>query len=100
MAAGSDGATELAALQYALGDERRAVRLAKVLVNRAASDEEFAQALATWWETARQVIVSGDVTNTIHGGTQNGPVVQGRDFTGLTFTISPQPASPPQEPGT
>ena len=27
----------------------------------------------------------GNVTNTISGGTQYGPVLQGRDFTNLTF---------------
>ena len=43
---------------------------------------------------------SGNVTNTISGGTQHGPVLQGRDFTGLTFGSSPAPpASPPEDPG-
>ncbi|MYS85543.1 hypothetical protein GTZ85_36380 [Streptomyces sp. SID5474] len=41
---------------------------------------------------------AGAVHNTISGGTQHGPVVQGRDFTGLTFgspgTAPPPPADP------
>ena len=42
----------------------------------------------------RQNRSDGDVTNTISGGTQYGPVLQGRDFTGLTFG-SPAPPPPP-----
>ncbi len=100
-AAGSDGTAELAALQSEPGDERRASALAGVLVARAAADQEFAQALGAWWEKARHVAVSGDVTNTITGGTQHGPVIQGRDFTGLTFNaLPPTRPGPPQEPKT
>ena len=41
----------------------------------------------------------GSVKNTISGGTFSGPVLQGRDFTGLTFDASPAaPASPPEDP--
>ena len=42
---------------------------------------------------------TGDVENTISGGTFSGPVFQGRDFTGLTFGASPvPPASQPKDP--
>ncbi|HEX5298271.1 MAG TPA: hypothetical protein VFW50_14905 [Streptosporangiaceae bacterium] len=41
------------------------------------------------------VSISGDVANTISGGTQQGPVLQGRDFNNLSFGASP--ASPPRE---
>jgi hypothetical protein len=100
-ATGSDGTAELAALRSAPGDEQRAAALATVLVARAAADQEFAQDLGAWWETARHVAVSGDVTNTITGGTQYGPVIQGRDFTGLTFNTLPPPRpEPPHEPRT
>jgi hypothetical protein len=34
---------------------------------------------------------SGNVTNTISGGTQQGPVLQGRDFSNVTFSVSPAP---------
>jgi hypothetical protein len=95
------GAAELAALQQAPADQRRAVALAEVLLTRAAADGGFEDALASWWEQARGIQVSGDVANTVSGGTQYGPVLQGRDFTGLTFTTAPPPApGPPQEPRT
>jgi hypothetical protein len=47
-------------------------------------------------------MVTDDVTNTVSGGTFSGPVIQGRDVTGLTFGTSgaAQPAHPPEpEPG-
>lgn len=40
---------------------------------------------------------TGNVSNTVSGGIQYGPVVQGRDFTGLTFGATPPP--PPAGPG-
>lgn len=44
-------------------------------------------------------VISGDVTNTISGGTQHGPVLQGRDFTNLSFGVSAVPPVPPEDPG-
>ena len=41
------------------------------------------------------VSISGDVANTISGGTQQGPVLQGRDFSNLSFGASS--TSPPQQ---
>jgi len=42
---------------------------------------------------------AAEVENTISGGTFSGPVLQGRDFTGLTFGASPAPpASQPKDP--
>ena len=41
---------------------------------------------------------SGTVTNAISGGTFSGPVVQGRDFTGLTFGASADPPARPEDP--
>jgi hypothetical protein len=99
-AAAASGAAELAELQQAPGDVGRGLALAEVLVARAGTDAGFAAALAAWWEQARDVQVSGDVANTISGGTQHGPVVQGRDFTGLTFTTTaPPPSVAPREDG-
>src|ERR1022692_1107924 len=49
------GDTELAALEQAPADERRAVALAEVLVARAGADAEFRQALQAWWEQAGPV---------------------------------------------
>jgi hypothetical protein len=88
------GEAELAALAAAPGDQGRALVLARVLAARADADEGFAAALAEWLDQARQVVVSGDVTNTISGGIQHGPVLQGRDFTGLTFGAPPSAAPP------
>jgi hypothetical protein len=64
------------------------------LAVRAAVDEEFSTLLAAWQEQAKLVRTGyGAVTNTVSGGTQNGPIVQGRDFSNLTFTTPPPPAS-------
>ena len=95
------GEAELAALEQAPADERRAVALAEVLVARADADGEFRQALAAWWEQASQLQISGDVANTISGGTFSGPVLQGRDFSGLTFgsPATPPPAQAGPDPG-
>ena len=91
------GSAELAALEQAPADERRALALAEVLVARADSDGEFRQALEAWWEHASQIHISSDVANTISGGTQYGPVLQGRDFSGQTFNTTP-PVPPPAPP--
>jgi hypothetical protein len=91
------GAAELAALEHAR-DEGAAVALARVLLARADADGEFGAALGGWWEQAGSVRASiGNVTNTISGGTQHGPALQGRDFTGLTFG-TPAPGTPPAAP--
>ena len=102
-AAGSDqvavssGEAELAVLRQDPDDQRTAVALAEVLLARAAEDSEFGQALRQWWAQAGPVRASlGDVTNMVSGGTQYGPVLQGRDFTNLTFgaRAPSAPASP------
>jgi hypothetical protein len=100
-AAVPSGSAELVALEQAPADEQRALALAEVLVARAEADSEFRNALQVWWEEASQIQISGDVANTISGGTFHGPVLQGRDFTGLTFgsPTPPPPASPAQDPG-
>ena len=60
---------------------------------------EFEQALESWWEQAEPVRASiGNVTNTISGGTQHGPVLQGRDFSNLTFGAAPARRLPPEDP--
>jgi hypothetical protein len=88
------GEAELAALEQAPGDQRKAVALAEALLARSGADEEFGRALEGWWQQAEPVRASlGNVTNVISGGTQHGPVLQGRDFSGITFGASP-PAPP------
>jgi len=93
---------ELLALQQSPGDRGRAVALAEVLLARAHADSEFGQALKNWWAQAEPVREKlADVTITISGGNQYGPVLQGRDFTGLTFgatPASPAARSPPRPP--
>jgi hypothetical protein len=94
------GEAELAALQQAPGDQERAVALARVLLGRAAADEEFGEQLQRWWRDAEPVRAAlGNVVNTISGGSQQGPVLQGRDFTGIAFgSTPPPPAVPPDAP--
>lgn len=88
------GEAELAALQQARGDQSKAVALAEALLARARADGEFRQTLESWWDQARPVRASiGNAANTISGGTQHGPVLQGRDFSGITFSATP--AAPP-----
>ncbi len=96
--AAGPGEAELAALQATPGDQHKAVALAKVLLARAEGDPVFGQALREWWEQAAPVREkTGDVTSTISGGTFSGPVLQGRDFAGLTFGTAP--AAPAPRPG-
>ena len=91
------GEAELAALQQAPGDQHKAVALAGALLARSGADEEFRQALKSWWQQAEPIRASiGNVTNTISGGTQHGPVLQGRDFSNITFGTAP--ATPPIPP--
>ncbi len=95
-AVGPSGEAELAALQQAPGDRRKAEALAGVLLARSAVDEEFRAALESWWQRAEPVRVSiGNATNTVSGGTQYGPVLQGRDFSNITFGATP--AAPPSD---
>jgi hypothetical protein len=58
------------------------------LLARSRTDAEFSQALESWWRQAKPIRASlsiGNVTNTVSGGTQQGPVLQGRDFSNITF---------------
>jgi hypothetical protein len=91
------GEAELAALQQDPGDQHKAVALAQALLSRSGSYDEFRRALGSWWEQAEPIRASiGNVTNTISGCTQHGPVLQGRDFNSIIF--SAPPATPPVAP--
>ena len=91
------GEAELAALEQDPGDQHKAVALAKVLLVRSSADDEFRRALESWWQQAEPIRASiGNVANTISGGTQQGPVLQGRDFSNITFGAPP--ATPPVPP--
>lgn len=93
----SSGDEELAALQQTPGDERRALALARALVARADADEDFQHELEIWWAQADPIrVTGGNVSKTITGGSQHGPVLQGRDFSNVS--ISAAPAVPPTVP--
>ncbi|MEV7504908.1 hypothetical protein [Streptomyces sp. NPDC093018] len=84
------GEAELARLARDPGDVAAARALSVVLHRRAAADAEFEERLRRWDEAARRVSrTGGDVHNSISGGTFSAPVIQGRDFTGITFGTSP-----------
>jgi hypothetical protein len=90
------GEMELAALQQAPGDRQKAVALAEALLARSDTDDEFRRALECWWQQAQLIRAKlENVTNTISGGTQQGPVLQGRDFRSITLGAA---AAPPPLP--
>lgn len=84
----SSGEPELTALAAQPGDPLRAQALATALGVRAALDGEFRALLEEWWQEARRG-AGDEIHNSISGGTQNGPVLQGRDFTSPTFRLAP-----------
>ncbi|MFQ6146827.1 hypothetical protein ACLMNJ_27765 [Streptomyces seoulensis] len=92
----SSGELEVAALESEPTDPVRAQALATALGVRAALDGEFRTHLDEWWRQA-QAVRGGDVHNSISGGTQSGPVIQGRDFSSLTFNLNRTPAATDQE---
>lgn len=80
------GEVELASLAEAPHDVERARALSEALGLRAEQDPWFLDGLTRWHERARSLETGqGDTSNTISGGTQHGPVLQGRDFSGITF---------------
>ncbi|MDX3760102.1 MULTISPECIES: hypothetical protein [Streptomyces] len=93
----SSGELEVAALEGDPANPMRAQALAAALGVRAALDGEFRVLLDEWWQRAQASSSGGDVHNTISGGTQNGPVLQGRDFSSLTFNMTGPTASSDRE---
>lgn len=91
------GKEELSALQQDPASEERAVALARVLLARAEADDDFRHGLERWWMQAGPIRQSvAKVANTISGGTQQGPVLQGRDFSNISFGVPPD--APPHLP--
>ncbi|WP_330239706.1 hypothetical protein [Streptomyces sp. NBC_00525] len=83
----SSGERELAELERDPADPLRAQALATALGVRAALDGEFRALLDSWWREARSG-TGGDVSNNVSGGTQNAPLLQGRDFSQITFNLA------------
>ena len=80
------GEAELTALRESPDDRQKALRLAEALLARSEADAEFGQGLQNWWVQAEPLRDSaGNVTNTISGGNQHGPVLRGRDFGNIPF---------------
>ncbi|MFJ9659408.1 hypothetical protein ACIRPR_15780 [Streptomyces griseoflavus] len=96
----SSGEAELRRLEEDPTDQQQAQALSTALAVRAALDTDFRTGLAAWQEQAELVSTGdGTVHNTISGGTQHGPVLQGRNFSGLSFTTPPSvPPSPAAQP--
>jgi hypothetical protein len=95
----SSGVGELVALEQVPSDPTRGQLLSTALAVRAALDADFRTGLQQWHESAKLVRTGdGDVHNSVSGGHQYN-VVQGRDFSGLTFTSNAAPSrgSAPQE---
>ncbi|MER5466248.1 hypothetical protein ABT010_37515 [Streptomyces sp. NPDC002668] len=94
--AASSGEMELARLERAPADLARAQALSTALAVRAALDADFQAGMQRWHEQAKLVRTGdGEVHNEISGGTFHGPAVQGRDFSGVSFTNPPLPPSSP-----
>jgi hypothetical protein len=62
------------------------VRFADLLDTYPEAVAELTQLVA---ELQTQLPVGGNVTNVITGGVQHGPVIMGRDFTGITLNTDP-----------
>ncbi|MDH6214827.1 hypothetical protein [Streptomyces pseudovenezuelae] len=85
------GEVELASLSEAPHDVDRARALSDALSRRAEQDPLFRANLTQWQQEAQLLRTGdGDTTNTISGGNQNAPVVQGRDFSGINFNVPGQ----------
>ncbi|MEU4150472.1 hypothetical protein [Streptomyces sp. NPDC026659] len=84
----SSGELEVSALEGDPADPMRAQALATALGVRAALDGEFRILLDEWWQRAQTNSSGSEVHNSISGGTQSGPVLQGRDFSSLTFNMA------------
>lgn len=93
----SSGEHEAAALECDPADPLRAQALATALGVRAALDGEF-RALLEEWQRQQAAPTSGNVVhNNVSGQVPNGQVVQGQNFSSLTFNLTRAPAAPSQE---
>ncbi|MBT2428917.1 hypothetical protein J7F02_25645 [Streptomyces sp. ISL-112] len=80
------GVVELTSLEASPDAADRAQALGAALCLRAERDSAFKDGLTQWHQQAQALRTGdGDTKNTISGGTQEGPVLQGRDFSGINF---------------
>lgn len=87
----STGEAELTALAEAPHDVERARALSEALSYRAERDPLFGADLMQWQRQAQAPQSGdGDTRNTVSGGKQSGPVVQGRDFSRINFNAPGQ----------
>ncbi|MER6911209.1 hypothetical protein ABT354_06010 [Streptomyces sp. NPDC000594] len=91
----SSGEQEIAALEHDPVDPVRAQALATALGVRAALDGEFRVLLDEWWQRTQAGSATVTVNNSV--GTQTGTMVQGQEFSGLTFTMNFGAATPDRE---
>ncbi|GAA4796602.1 hypothetical protein GCM10023220_24400 [Streptomyces ziwulingensis] len=85
------GEAELVSLSQAPHSAERARALSEALSRRAAQDAVFGARLTEWGQQAQVLhAAAGDTRNTVSGGTQHGPLLQGRDFSGITFQAPDQ----------
>jgi hypothetical protein len=91
------GEAELTRLEEQPDDPMRAQALSTALAMRAAEDSDFRTGLQQWLTQATALVHSGggETRNEISGGAFHDPVLQGRDFSGASFTTHTQPS--PQE---
>lgn len=92
--AASSGEAELAQLAEAPDDTARAQALSTALAVRATLDADFQASLRRWCASA-ELLGTGDIHNEIKGGRFAGPVLQGRDFSSISFTTPPSPQVDP-----
>ncbi|MFG3291584.1 hypothetical protein ACGF3G_22590 [Streptomyces sp. NPDC048179] len=95
------GEAELARLEERPADPMRAQALSAALTMRSAADMDFHARLQQWLTQATALVhsVDGETCNEISGGTFHGPVLQGRDFSGVSFTTRAQTAPSPEPRG-
>ncbi|MFF4120303.1 hypothetical protein ACFY0P_43640 [Streptomyces sp. NPDC001714] len=85
------GELELAALEESPNELDRAQALSEALQRRAENDGEFRASLQQWHQQAQNLRTGdGETRNIISGGTQKGPILQGRDFSGINFNTPGQ----------
>ncbi|QDY78200.1 hypothetical protein [Streptomyces qinzhouensis] len=92
----SSGELEVAALESDPADPLRAQALATALGVRAALDGEF-RVLLEEWRRQSGPESGGGVHNSVTGETRDSTVVQGQYFSGLTFNMTRNPATPDRE---